>query len=107
MRYKCVEKSAESDVKISEIYQYQGLVRMVDNPNDFTSSHQFIDKKTSSASSPFHLDVDLCDDFWASVEYCGFLRCTYEPGTLTMTGLFMNEAYARLAGLDREEMARR
>jgi hypothetical protein len=80
---------------------------MVDDANDLTSSHHLIDKKTSSPCLPFHLDVDFSDGFWASVEYCGYLRCTYEPGTLTMTGLFMNEAYARLFGLDREELARR
>ena len=52
-------------------------------------------------------DDVLSDDFWASTEYCGYLHCTYQPGTLTTSSLFMNETYARLVGLDRSEMTRR
>ena len=74
---------------------------MVGNAGDLS----IVDKgNASQPCKPFESDVELSDNFWASV---GYLRCTYVPGTLTMTGLFMNEAYARLAGLDREEMARR
>ena len=77
---------------------------MVGNAGDLS----IVDKgNASQPCKPFESDVELSDGFWASVEYCGYLRCTYEPGTLTMTGLFMNEAYASLAGLDREEMVRR
>ena len=50
---------------------------------------------------------DLPDEFWASVDYCGYLRRTYEPGSVATTSLFVNEAYARLVGIDRVELISR
>jgi hypothetical protein len=42
---------------------------------------------------------DVGEDFWASVEYCGYIRHTYEPGSMRRISTFANHAFARLAGL--------
>ena len=42
---------------------------------------------------------DMGEDFWASVNYCGYIRNMYEPGTMRQTGIFVNNAFATLAGL--------
>ena len=51
---------------------------------------------------------ELGDEFWAAVDYCGYLRVAFEPGTLRRTGVFLNAAYARMvAGVGADEMLRR
>ena len=50
---------------------------------------------------------ELGDDFWAAVDYCGFLHITYDPGTLRPRSIFLNAAYSQMAGLGREQMLRR
>ena len=48
--------------------------------------------------------VDLDVSFWSTANYCGFLRRTYEPGTMRTTSIFANAAYAEYAGLSAEEL---
>jgi hypothetical protein len=50
---------------------------------------------------------ELGDSFWDAAGYCGFLRYCLEPGTTRRTSMFMNEAYARLAGTNTEELTTR
>ena len=50
---------------------------------------------------------ELSEEFWATAEYCGYFRSTFEPGTAGQTGHFLNRAYARLVGLDEGEMLSR
>ena len=62
---------------------------------------------SSKSNSSEESDPALSEEFWASAEYCGYRRETFEPGTARRTGLFVNRAYARLAGLDPAEYMRR
>ena len=65
------------------------------------------DRPSSSPAIASSSPGELSEEFWASAEYCGYLRNTFEPGTACRTGLFLNRAYARLAGLDEGEMLSR
>ena len=67
------------------------------------------DTRDQTDGMPYRPSVphDLPDEFWASVDYCGYLRRTYVPGSVATTSLFVNEAYARLAGVDRAELISR
>ena len=56
-----------------------------------------------SESSATPLDLS----FWAAVDYCGFFRCTYYPGTMRMQSIFVNDTYARYSGLDAAELVAR
>ena len=50
-------------------------------------------------------ELDLA--FWSSVDYCGFYRRTFEPGTMRTTSFFANAAYAEYAGLSAAELIAR
>ena len=40
--------------------------------------------------------AELGDEFWASVDYCGFLRYSYEPGTMRRCACVCTRACGRL-----------
>jgi hypothetical protein len=48
------------------------------------------------------------DEFWEQAAYCGYLRRTFSRSDLVSDGdLFINEAYARIVGLCRDDMMQR
>jgi hypothetical protein len=49
----------------------------------------------------------LQESFWMSVQYCGFLRCTYEGGGVSPSAIILNDAYASLSGMERDELIAR
>ena len=49
-------------------------------------------------------DPDLGDDFWGGVDYCAYLRRSFTPVASGVRSLFVNRAYARLVGIDADEM---
>ena len=74
---------------------------------DTTQAPASADGPDSSPTMTSSASGELSEEFWASAEYCGYLRSTFEPGTAGQTGHFLNRAYARLAGLDEGEMLSR
>jgi hypothetical protein len=66
------------------------------------------DTAVPSTARPPDSTPALDPSSWTAVDYCGFLRLTYEPGTLHPATVVTvaNAAYARLAGLaNPEELA--
>jgi hypothetical protein len=60
-----------------------------------------------SSARPVH---ELDDDFWEGVDYCGYLRCSFQSDSVKAkcgSGFFVNGTYARLVGMNREEMMTR
>ena len=49
----------------------------------------------------------LPEHFWMSVQYCGYMRCTYEPGGVSPSAIILNDAYASLSGMERDELIAR
>jgi hypothetical protein len=57
---------------------------------------------------------ELDERFWASVDYCGYLRHSHGPESRwhpstdsQQSDIFLNGAFARLAGTDSEELVAR
>jgi hypothetical protein len=62
--------------------------------------HPFLNRKIDS--------LELNDIFWGQAEYCGYLRHTFHRNnSITEDDLFINDTYARIVGLGREEMMQR
>ena len=50
----------------------------------------------------------LRESFWMSAHYCGYMRCTYaEAGDVSPSDVVLNDAYASLSGMGRDELIAR
>ena len=50
------------------------------------------------ASRPLHGEEELGEEFWAGQDYCGYMRTTYSRDDPPRRSVFVNAAFARLAG---------
>jgi len=66
-----------------------------------------VDSATAAPPPPVAAGDELPEEFWADVEYCGYLRMSYDPGTMRRTGMMVNKAFAAMAGIRPEELLAR